>query len=895
MDKVSLTIDGLPITVDKGKTVLEAALENGIYIPHLCFHPDLSSVGACRLCMVDIKGRRPTVACKTPVEPGMVVTTDNAELRLIRQVAAELLIANHDADCLACPKDSNCKLQEVAHYVGVTEERLARLRRGNRSRPLDTSNPFFVRNPNRCIYCGICIRTCEEINGVAAIDFAFRGYDLAISTFGDKPIRESSCESCGECVVRCPTGALVPIHTQKPAREVKTVCNYCGVGCSLFLGVRGNEIVNVDGDPNAPANHGRLCVKGRYGWEFVGHPERLKKPLVRKDGELMEVEWDEALDLVAAKFAEIKARYGGQSMAVLASAKCTNEENYVIQKFARAVLGTNNVDHCARLCHSSSVSGLGVAFGSGAMTNSFDDIVENAQAYFIIGSNTTENHPVLGMRIRQAVRQRGVPLIVCDPRLIPIADLATLHIRQRPGTDIALLNGIMHVLIAEDLYDHDFVANRTEGFDALKACVAAYPPERAADICGVDADDIRSAARLLAAHRPAALLYAMGITQHSTGHDNVLSCANLQMLLGNMGVPGGGVNPLRGQANVQGSCDMGGLPDFYPGYQKVNVEANRLKFENAWGVNLPSDAGLTVVEIVNGVEAGRIRSLYIVGENSLLSDPDVNHVRRCLEKVDFLVVQDVFLTETAQLADVVLPAAVSAEKNGTFTNSERRVQRVRPAVQPPGEARQDWITVGEIARRMGYAGLTYDNPQAIFNEMASLTPIYAGLSWERLEQRGIQWPCPSADHPGTPILHVGKFSRGLGLFSAVEWQPAAEEPDREYPFVFTTGRVLYHYHTGTLTRRSKGLNTLYPEPLAEINPEDAEKLGIRNGDRIRIASRRGEVIAKARVAPVTDQGVVFMAFHFAEAAANKLTNAALDPTAKIPEFKVCAVKVEPVP
>jgi formate dehydrogenase alpha subunit len=528
------------------------------------------------------------------------------------------------------------------------------------------------------------------------------------------------------------------------------------------------------------------------------------------------------------------------------------------------------------------------------MTNTFDDIVEDAQAYFIIGSNTTENHPVLGMRLRQAIRQRGVPLILCDPRDIPIAAYATLHVRHGPGTDIALLNGIMHVLIAEQLYDRDFVATRTEGFDALWQTVQAYTPERAASICGVQADDIRAAARLMAAHRPGALMYAMGITQHATGHDNVLACASLQMLLGNMGRAGGGVNPLRGQANVQGACDMGGLPDVYSGYQRVDVEANQQKFEAAWGVPLPSEVGLTLVEMMNAAEAGRMRGMYIVGENPVMSDPDANHVEKCLRNLDFLVVQDIFLTETARLADVVLPAAVSAEKDGTFTNSERRVQRVRPAVLPPGEARQDWAIVGEVARRMGYDGLTYPGPRAIFDEMASLTPSYAGLSWDRLEARGLQWPCPSADHPGTKILHVGKFSRGLGRFVPVEWKRPVEEPDGEYPYLFTTGRVLWHYHTGTQTRRSEGLNALYPEPLIEINANDARALNIRNGDLVRVTSRRGAVVVKALVGTVTGPGVVFMAFHFAEAVANKLTRAALDPTSKIPEYKVCAVKVEVV-
>ncbi len=526
------------------------------------------------------------------------------------------------------------------------------------------------------------------------------------------------------------------------------------------------------------------------------------------------------------------------------------------------------------------------------MTNSFDDLAEQSQLYFIIGSNTTENHPVLGMRIRQAVKQRGARLIVCDPRAIPIADLATLHIRQKPGTDIALLNGIMHVLVAEELYDKKFVAERTEGFEALKETLMAYPPERVAEITGVPAAQIVEAAHLLAANRPGALLYAMGITQHNTGHKNVMSCANLQMLLGNMGVAGGGVNPLRGQNNVQGACDMGGLPNVYSGYQAVTVEAARQKFEEAWGASLPDKVGLTLTEMLPRAETGEIRALYVMGENPVISDPDANHAEHCLRSLDFLVVQDIFLTETAALADVVLPGPSWAEKLGTFTNSERRVQFIRPAVPAPGEARPDWWIIGEIARRMGYDGLTYESSGEIMDEINRLTPSYAGITYERIGDQGLQWPCPSAEHPGTPILHIGKFSRGLGSLQAVDWLPPAEEPCEDYPFILTTGRVLYHYHTGSMTRRSEGLAAIFPGPVIEINDEDAARLALAEGQAIRISSRRGTVEATALVSPMTEPGVVFMPFHFAEAAANKLTIAALDPTGKIPQFKVCAVKLE---
>jgi len=526
------------------------------------------------------------------------------------------------------------------------------------------------------------------------------------------------------------------------------------------------------------------------------------------------------------------------------------------------------------------------------MTNSFDDLADKAQIYFIIGSNTTENHPVLGMRIRQAIKQRGVKLIVCDPRAIPIADLATLHIRQKPGTDIALLNGIMHVLITEELYDKNFVAERTEGFEEFKAKMLEYPPQRVAAISGVPAEQIVEAAHLLAAHRPGALLYAMGITQHTTGHQNVLTCANLQMLLGNIGVPGGGVNPLRGQNNVQGACDMGGLPNSYTAYQAVTLEASQKKFEEAWGVPLSNKVGLTMTEMIPKAETGEIRALYIMGENPLLSDPDLSHVEHCLRSLEFLVVQDIFLTETAALADVVLPAPSWAEKLGTFTNSERRVQFIRPAVPSPGEVRPDWWIIGEIARRMGNESLTYPSPREIMDEITRLTPSYAGITYDRIGDMGLQWPCPNTEHLGTPILHIGKFSRGLGHLSPVEWQPPAEEPDEEYPFIFTTGRVLYHYHTGSMTRRSAGLEAIYPEGMVEINAGDAARMGIVDGERVKVVSRRGEITAGAEVSDKVEPGVVFMAWHFAEAAANKLTIAALDPIGKIPELKVCAVRVE---
>jgi formate dehydrogenase alpha subunit len=548
------------------------------------------------------------------------------------------------------------------------------------------------------------------------------------------------------------------------------------------------------------------------------------------------------------------------------------------------------------------VTGLVTAFGSGAMTNSIQDITMDAKSYFVIGSNTTEQHPVIGMRLRQAAK-RGAKLILADPREIPLADFAVLHLQHKPGSDIALINGIMNVLIAEELYDKDFVANRTEGFEELKAFVEKYTPEYAAEITGVPAEDIRKAAHILAENRPGALLYAMGITQHTTGHQNVLSTANLQMLLGNMGVAGGGVNPLRGQNNVQGACDMACLPNFYPGYQKIVDEATQAKFRENWGSTGTTQIGLTILEMLHGAEQGEVKAMFVLGENPMMTDPDINHVRKCLQSLDLLVVQEIFMSETAELADVILPGVSFAEKDGTFTNTERRVQRGRQIIHPLGNARPDWEILCDLAKRVQarlgvdtskakYAAFDYSHPREVMAEINAVAPIYGGITYERIEQTGLQWPCPTLDHPGTPFLHKGKFSRGLGKFNAVEWMPAKELPDEQYPLVLTTGRVLYHWHGGTMTRRSEGLDEIYPEAMVEINPQDADRLQIADGEMVRVSSRRGEVVAKAEVVERPEPGVVFMTFHFREAAANLLTNPVVDPVAKIPEYKVAAVRVE---
>lgn len=648
----------------------------------------------------------------------------------------------------------------------------------------------------------------------------------------------------------------------------------------------------VGGQPSQthPVSRGQLCVKGWNAFQFVNHPDRLTVPQIRTNGKLQTASWDQALDLVVKRLREIQKKYGNDSIAFFSSAKCTNEENYLIMKLARTGFKTNNVDHCARLCHASTVVGLATSFGSGAMTNPIS-CFETADLFFVTGSNTTEQHPIIGIRILNAIK-RGAKLIVADNRTIRLARHADLHMRWINGTDVALLNGMMHYIIKENLSNKEFVETRTENFEELKKTVEQYPPQRASEITHIPVEEICKAARMFATAKSAMIIYSMGITQHTHGVDNVKSCANLSMLTGQIGRPGTGVNPLRGQNNVQGACDMGALPNVYSGYQKVTEPEIRKKYETAWGVeNLPENIGLTVTTAINAAGEGKLKGLFIMGENPMMSAPDQHHVAEALKKLEFLAVQDIFPTPTTEFAHVVLPAASYAEKDGTFTSTERRVQRVRQAIKPIGQSRPDWEILCDLATRAGCSGMKYSSPAEIMDEVAKVTPIYGGISFKRIEKIGLHWPCPTAYHPGTPILHIGKFSRGKGLFTAIEYKPSAELPDAEYPFLLSTGRSYFHFHTGTMTRRSKLLGREEPGPTVEINNLDAKKMSIRDREMVLVATRRGEIKVQARVSDGIIPGVIFMTFHFEEGAANVLTNNALDPEAKIPEFKVCAAKV----
>ncbi len=896
---VRVVIDGKEYEFDREMTVLEAARQVGVYIPTLCYHPAVESIGACRMCVVEIEGSpKLFTACTTKIKDGMVVKTNTERVRRARKINTELLLSVHPNDCMTCDANGHCALQDLAYQFQIKESRW-----GTRLRnlPIDDSHPLIMRDLNKCIQCQLCVRVCDEVQQMSIYSMVNRGADSLPQPGLTDKLGESDCVSCGACATVCPVGAIV----EKPAigkarwwevKKVKTTCPYCGVGCQLdvYYDPKKNEIVRIyASEEDVEINDGVLtCVKGKFGYEYTMSKDRLTKPLIKKNGKFVEATWDEALDYAAERILEIKKKYGPDAIGVLSSAKCTNEENYLMQKLARAVIGTNNVDHCARLCHASTVTGLAITLGSAAMTNNLMDIMK-AEVIFIIGANPTENHPVYGTRIKRAVRKYGAKLIVADPRKIELAKMAHIHLQHRPGTDTALLLGMMKVIIDEKLYDEEFIKERTVGFEKVVEKVNEVDLDEVEKITGVSKEKIVEAARMYAKAERAAILYAMGITQHVSGTENVASLANLAMMTGNVGKEGAGVNPLRGQNNVQGACDLGALPNVYPGYQKVEDPEVRKKFESFWGVELPPKAGMALTDMF--LSPDKIKAMIIMAENPVVSDPDSKRVEEFLKNLEFYLSIEIFMNESNQYADVILPAASAFEKDGTFTNTERRIIRVRKVLEAPGQAKPDWWIIKELAKRLGY-NMEYSHPSEIMEEIRQITPIYAGVTYERIEKKGLQWPVRDLEHPGTPILHVGRFNfpDGKGRFVPVEFKPPKELPDEEYPFYLTTGRMLYHFHTGTMTRRVKGINKIVGKAYMEISPQDAEKLGIKDEDVVRVTSRRGSILIHAKITDRMQPGVVFIPFHFAEARANILTGEFLDPKARIPEFKVAAVKIEKV-
>ncbi|KAJ77734.1 NAD-dependent formate dehydrogenase catalytic subunit [Enterococcus faecalis] len=895
---VTLSIDNQEVTVSKGTTILEAAKGLGVEIPTLCHLKELAPDGSCRMCVVEVEGGRRgglTTACTAHCQEDMVVSTHSEKVADSRRFILDLLLSNHKLECFSCGKNGDCQLQQYALDYGIDATSFTEGKRMPCHQE-DTSNPFFSYDPEKCIMCRRCARVCQLRQGRDVLSIANRGFETKMMPSYGQAFDQSICESCGNCFSSCPTGALTAKDTKEyrkwETQKIPTTCPHCGTGCQMNLLVKNNRLVGVE-PLDGPANKNLLCVKGKFAsYKFVGSGDRLTEPLIKRNGIFEPASWEEALTLVSSKFNEIKAENGPDALAGFSCSRATNEDNYVFQKMVRAAFGTNNVDNCARVCHSASVHGLAQTLGSGAMTNPIADITEDVDMILLVGSNPEEAHPVIGAQIRQAI-QRGTQVVVVDPRKINLVKDSALHLQVQAGTNVAFANGMMHVILKEGLADRHFIEERTEGFLDLEKMVADYTPEKVAEICHIHPEDLIQAARMYAKAEKAPIIYCLGVTEHSTGTEGVMSMSNLAMLVGKVGKPGCGVNPLRGQNNVQGACDMGCMPYDFPGYQKVNNPEVIDKFEKAWHVPLNRNTGLTSTKVLPAATAGNVKGLYIFGEDPIVTDPDTGHVRQALESLDFLVVQELFMTETAAYADVVLPGISYAEKDGTFTNTERRVQRVRKAVEPRGQAREDYEIFCEVMTRMGYP-CAYESAKEIMEEISAVTPSFGGINYERLEKESLQWPCRSLTDPGTPIMHVGSFARGKGLFKAIPYKQAQELPDEEYPYLMSTGRMLYHYNTRAMTGRTEGINQIANHSYIEINAVDAQALGIQEGDKVEVHSRRGKIETYAAVGNRVFPQEVFMTFHFPDGNVNEITNAVFDDIATIPEYKVCAVAIKPV-
>lgn len=885
---VKLKINGKSVEAEVGTTVLELTREMGIEIPTLCHDDRLSKETSCRLCVVEVnKDDKLLTSCNLPVQEGMEIETHSERVVEARKHNLSLLWGPHPNECVTCEASGNCKLEKYNYEYDIPVE--PEFPAYKREEPLNESNHFFTIDPRKCILCGKCVRMCDEQMGIGALGYVNRGKETFV-TFGQDDFEKAKCVSCGNCVSVCPTGALMPKNKIKyrnwETTKTRTTCPYCGVGCQIELVVSKGKVVRVDPVVDG-INQGLLCVKGKFAYNFINHEGRLTTPLIKEDGEFREASWEEAYALIAKRFKEIKAK-NPDGFAGLASARVTNEENYLFMKMVRAVFGNNNVDHCARLCHASTVSGLATTLGSGAMTNSIGEVI-NHDVIFVTGSNTTSTHPVIASYMKQAVA-RGAKLIVAEPREIDLAQMSDLFVQIQPGSNVALFKGMAHHIYKNNLHSPEYINERTEGFAEFVESIKNFTTEEAAEICGCTAKEIEELAEIYASGDKAGIYYAMGVTQHSQGTNGVKSIANLGLLCGNIGVESGGINPLRGQNNVQGACDMGGLPNNLTGYQKVFNDEARVKFEKAWGVELDPNVGLTVPRMMDGMYSGDVGFMYVMGENPIVSDPDINHVIEAFEKVEFLVVQDIFMTETAEYADVVLPASTYAEKEGTFTNTERRVQFIHKAIEPVGDSKPDWVILQEVMTALGYPQ-DFESPQEIMDELRRLTPIYGGMDYDRLGTVGLQWPCTDDEHPGTRYLHKGDFARGKGLFTPVEYVNPMEMADDEYPLTLTTGRTLYHYHTITMTDKTEGIMAMVPENFVEVSEGTAHEYGLTDKQRVYISSRRGTTEAVVLVVDTIKDNVIFMPFHFARGA-NMLTNTALDEFCDIPELKVCAAKFD---
>jgi len=900
---VQVTIDGKPVSVRSGTSVMRAAATAGIAIPRLCATDRLDAFGSCRLCVVDIDGAKGTPAsCTTPCTEGMVVRTQTPHVAKIRRGVMELYISDHPLDCLTCPANGDCELQDMAGVVGLREVRYGIAGQNHLDAPTDDTNPYFSFDASKCIACSRCVRACGEIQGTFALTIAGRGFDSRVSAGADETFLGSECVSCGACVQACPTSTLqekTVIELGTPTRKVKTTCAYCGVGCSFTAELRGDELVRMVPDKNGGANAGHSCVKGRFAWGYATHPDRVVRPMIRErtSDPWREVPWGEAIAFTAERFREIQVEHGVDSIGGITSSRCTNEEVFVVQKMIRAAFGNNNVDTCARVCHSPTGYGLKQTFGTSAGTQDFASVADS-DVIVVIGANPTDAHPVFASRMKRRLRE-GAELIVIDPRRIALVESpyvrAAHHLQLLPGTNVAVINAISHVVATEGLVNRAFVAERCDlrSFEAWEAFIRLpeNSPEALADATGVPADLLRSAARMYASARNAAIYYGLGVTEHSQGSTMVMAIANLAMATGNIGRSGVGVNPLRGQNNVQGSCDMGSFPHELAGYRHVSDDTVRHQFEAVWGAPLRPDPGLRIPNMLDAATVGTFRAIFIQGEDIAHSDPNTQHVRSALEAMDLVVVQDLFLNETAAHAHVFLPGTSFLEKDGTFTNAERRINRVRP-IMPSRTGRTEWEVACEIATAMGYP-LHYDNASQIMDEIAALTPTFAGVSFALLDRVGsVQWPCNDEAPLGTPIMHADHFVRGLGNFVTTPYVPTDERTTRKFPLLLTTGRILSQYNVGAQTRRTANI-TWHPEDVLDMHESDAELRGIADGTWVEVSSRAGATSMRVRISDDVPAGVVYTTFHHPGTAANVVTTDNSDWATNCPEYKVTAVQVRP--
>lgn len=900
-ERVTLQIDGVTVTVPAGTSLMRAAALIKHPLPKLCATDSLEPFGSCRLCLVEIEGRKGTPAsCTTPAEDGMRVTTQSARLAKLRRNIMELYISDHPLDCLTCSANGDCELQDMAGTVGLRHVRYGFAGANHQTTEKDESNPYFSFDPSKCIVCSRCVRACEEVQGTFALTIDGRGFASHIAAGTNESFLDSECVSCGACVQACPTATLMEksvIAQGQPSRSVITTCAYCGVGCSFEAELSGDTVIRMTPHKDGKANHGHSCVKGRFAWGYATHHDRITKPMIRASihAPWREVSWEEAIAYTASQFKRIQEKYGRGAIGGITSSRCTNEETFLVQKLVRAAFGNNNVDTCARVCHSPTGYGLKTAFGTSAGTQDFDSVLDS-DVVFVIGANPTEAHPVFASRLKRRLRQ-GAKLIVIDPRRIDLVRSphieAAFHLALKPGTNVALINALAHVIESEGLVDQGFVQElcEPEAFKQWRAFVQApeNAPDAVAAITGVPASDIRAAARLYATGGRAAIYYGLGVTEHTQGSTMVMGMANLAMLTGNIGKRGTGINPLRGQNNVQGACDMGSFPHELSGYRHISDQSARALFEEAWGISLDPEPGLRIPNMLDEALDGGFKGIYIQGEDIAQSDPNTAHVAAALEAMDCVVVQDLFLNETARFAHVFLPGSSFLEKDGTFTNAERRISRVRKAI-PPLAGLADWEVTMALSNALGYS-MRYQHPQEIMDEIARLTPSFAGVSYERLDSLGsVQWPCNDKAPEGTPVMHMGGFVRGKGRFVATPYVPTEERTGPRFPLLLTTGRILTQYNVGAQTRRTA--NSLWhDEDMLEIHPHDAENRGIRDGDRVAIASRTGSTTLRAQLTDRVQPGVVYTTFHHPDTAANVVTTEYSDWATNCPEYKVTAVDV----